>query len=475
MIHNKTVIYIGVFLLAFSACGIPSVVQRAESNKMPKTFNTNSDTINSGQLSWRAYFTDPYLTALIDTALLNNQELNMVMQEILIAQNEVRTRKGEYLPSIGIGAGAGIEKTARYTPFGANEATTKIKPGTDMPEPVPDFMAGAYATWEVDVWKKLRNAKKSAVAEYLASVEGKNFMVTTLIAEIANSYYELLALDNELGIVLGNIKIQSDAFAVVKQQKAAAKVTELAVKRFEAQLLKTKSMQFFIQQEIVETENRINFLIGRFPQSIDRDSKLFNTQLTDIIAIGTPAQLLENRPDIKQAELELEAAKLNVKVAKALFYPSFGISAGIGVQAYDLALITKSPESILYGLTAELIAPLVNRNGIKANYKTANSKQIQAVYHYERTVLAAYIDVLNQFSNVDNLKYSYELKQQEVAALDQSVRISSDLFRSARADYFEVLLTQREALDSKFELIETKMRQLSARVSLYKALGGGWK
>ena len=477
MNNNKLINYFGVLfiIVGFWACGIPSITQRTENKKVPNAFQNSTDTTTVANLNWKEYFTDPYLIVLIDSALSNNQELNITLQEMIIAQSEIRVRKGEYLPSVGFSTGAGVEKTARYTPLGANEATTDIKPGTEMPEPVPDLMGSFFASWELDVWKKLRNAKKSAVANYLASVEGKNFVVTNLIAEIANSYYELLALDNELDIVMKNIEIQSDAFEVVKQQKNSAKVTELAVKRFEAQLLKTKSMQYAVQQNIIETENRINFLVGRFPQKIERDFDSFNTLKADYVTAGIPLQLLENRPDIKQAELQLEAAKIDVKVAKAQFYPTLGISGGIGFQAYKASLLTKSPESMLYSLTADLVAPLVNRNAIKANYKSANAQQIQAVYNYERTVLLAYLEVVNQLSRLDNMTNSFDLKKLEVAALDRSVKISNDLFRSARADYFEVLLTQREALDSKFELIENKAKQLGARVDLYKALGGGWK
>src|SRR5690606_15415979 len=189
-----------------------------------------------------------------------------------------------------------------------------------------DFGIGVYASWEIDVWKKLRNAKKAAVSRYLSSVEGRNFMVTNLISEIAESYYELMALDNLLDIVERNIEIQGSALQTVKQQKEAAKVTQLAVNRFEAQLLNTKNLQYEIRQRIVETENKINFLVGRFPQPITRDSESFENLPIGPVQEGIPSQLLENRPDIRQAELELMAAKLDVKVARANFYPSFKIS-----------------------------------------------------------------------------------------------------------------------------------------------------
>lgn len=460
---------------AFSACTTPALVEKTANKSVPESFTASKDTANSASINWKEYFADPNLNALIETALQNNQELNITLQEIQISKNEVRARKGEYLPFVGVGAGTDVDKVARYTSDGASEASTEIEPGREMPEPVPDYMLGVYAKWEVDIWHKLRNAKKSAVLRYLSSVEGKNFMVTNLIAEIANSYYELLALDNQLDIVKSNIQIQSNALEIVKLQKQAARVTELAVRKFEAEVFHTQSLQFDIQQEIVETENRINFLLGRYPQPIARSSQSISDLEPYNIFAGIPAQLLANRPDIKQAELELTAAKLDVKVAKANFYPSLDIRAGIGLQAFDPTYLVKAPESLLYNIAGELTAPLINRNAIKAFYYSANARQIQTVYNYERTVLNAYIEVANQLAMIDNMTRSYELKSQEVQALTQSISIANDLFRSARADYMEVLLTQRDALESKFELVETKRMQMNATVNIYKALGGGWK
>jgi multidrug efflux system outer membrane protein len=308
---------------------------------------------------------------------------------------------------------------------------------------------------------------------YLSSIDGKNFMVTRLVSEIANSYYELMALDNQLAILKQNIEIYQNSLEIVKLEKQAAKVTELAVRRFEAEVLKNQSRQFYIMQQITETENRINFLVGRFPQPITRNSQGFTSLVPDSIHAGIPSQLLENRTDVKQAERQLLGAKLDVKSAKAEFYPSLRITAGVGYQAFDPQYLIK-PQSILYTLAGELVAPIINRNAIKANYYSANSKQIQAVYNYEQTILRAYVEVVNQLSNIGNLKKSYDLKDKQVQALTQSIDISTGLFKSARADYMEVLLTQRDALESRFELIETKKQQMNAMVNIYQALGGGW-
>lgn len=465
---------IACLTLVLSGCGVPALVEKAANSSVPESFVGSQDTTNTAQMKWREFFTDPYLVSLIDTALNNNQEVNIMLQEIEISRNEVSAKTGEYLPSVNLGASLGVDKVGRYTRNGAVEHNLEVDEGEEFPEPLGDYMVGAFANWEVDIWRKLRTSKKSALTRYLASVEGRNFMVTNLIAEIANSYYELLALDSQLDIVNQNIQIQSNALEIVKYQKQAAKVTELAVKRFEAEVFNTRSLQFDIKQRIVETENKINFLVGRFPQSVLRSTADFNELVPATIQAGVPAQLLQNRPDVRQAELELEAAKLDIQVARANFYPSLGITGGIGLNAISPKHLISFPESMIFGLAGDLMAPLVNKKAIKAEYQNANAKQIQAVYEYERTLLNAYIEVANQLSNISNLQQSYDLKEQQVSALTESISISNNLFRSARADYMEVLLTQRDALESRFELVETKVRQMNAVVHVYQALGGGW-
>ena len=460
--------------LIYTGCSVPPMVHRTENRITPVSYNNSQDSTNTARLSWKNYFTDPYLIALIDTAFKNNQEFNITLQEIEISRQEIRARKGEYLPFVGLGGGAGVDKIGRYTNLGASEATTDIKPGKETPEFLPDFQVGAYARWEVDIWHKLRNARKAAVSRYLASVEGRNFMMTNMISEIANSYYELLALDAQLAIIQQNIEIQNNALKIVRMQKEATRVTELAVKRFEAQVLNTTNLQYDIRQRITVSENRINFLLGRYPQPVQRDSANFANLVPNMMQAGIPSQLLQNRPDVRQAENNLTAAKLDVEVARANFYPSLSLSAGVGLRAFNPAYILRLPESLIASLAGDLAGPLINKNAIKATYASANARQIQAIYQYEKTVLNAYIEVANQLSNISNLANSFELKTKEVAALTESVNISNRLFTSARADYMEVLLTQREALESRFDLVETKMQQLNATVNIYRALGGGW-
>ena len=462
-------------VLALAGCKVPSVVMPTAKLTVPGSYTKGGDTTLISAMPWRSFFKDQNLVDLIDTALKNNQELMITLQEIEIAKNDIRVKKGSLLPSVGVGAGLGVEKVGRYTSQGAGDASTEIVPGKEMPDPLMDYTLAIHANWEVDIWKKLHNAKKAAISRYLSTVEGKNFVVTNLIAEVADAYYELLAQDNQLEIVKQNIELQKNALEIVKVQKEAARATELAVQKFQAEVLTSKSMEFEILQKIKETENRINFLLGRYPQEIKRDKGTFLSLLPSAVHSGVPSQLLANRPDIKQAELELTAAKLDVKVARAEFYPSLDISAAVGLQAFKPSYFLKFPESVLYSLAGDIAGPLINRNAIKAEFNSANARQLQAMYNYERTILNAYLEVSNQLSKISNLEKGYGLKSQQVEALDRSIVVSNDLFKSARVNYFEVLMTQRDALESKLELIETKKEQLNAVVHFYRDLGGGWQ
>ena len=458
----------------------PALVEQAANRSVPTAYATapaaaTPDTTNAGRSRWQTFFADPYLRTLIEAALANNQELNITRQEIEIARAEVRARKGEYLPFVGLGGRAALDRVSRTTIQGATEDNINIREGQRTPDPLPGFQVGAVASWEVDIWRRLRNARQAATNRYLATIEGRNFLVTNLVAEIASAYYELLALDNQLALVQQNIGIQTNALELVRLQKESARVTELAVRRFEAQVLHTTALQFGIQQRIVETENHLNFLCGRFSQPVARAPDAFVSAVPAVVAAGVPVQLLQNRPDVRQAEQNLTAANLDVRVARAAFYPALRLDGAIGVGSFRPSLLLRTPESLLFGLGADLMAPLFNRNGLKAGFAAATARQSQAVYQYQRAVLTGYLEVANQIASISNLARAYDAKTREVAALTTSVEIAGNLFQSARADYTEVLITQRDALEARFDLIDTRLQQLTAAVSVYRALGGGWQ
>jgi NodT family efflux transporter outer membrane factor (OMF) lipoprotein len=475
IINIFTCIGLLVLCLFYTSCKTLTPVSEIAVKPIPNTYTNVTDTSNSAQIKWKDFFSDKNLIALIDTALKNNVDVLITLQEIEIAKNNVRFKKGLLFPAVTAGGAAAVEKVGRYTSQGAGDASAEITPGEVVPEILPDYFLGLKTSWEVDLWGKLRNTKKAALAKYLSTVEGKNLVITNLVAEIANSYYELLSLDNQLDIIRETIKLQKDGLEIVKIQKQASIVTELAVKQFEAQVLNSQSMEFDILQKITENENKINFLLARYPQPIIRNKIDFTVPLPMQIKAGIPSQLLNNRPDIKQAELELLATKCDVKAARAEFYPALNITGLVGLQAFKLAYLFTTPQSLAYSIIGDLAAPLINRSAIKAEFNKAKAQQVEAMYDYQKAILNGYVEVSNELSSINNLEKSYNLKSKEVETLTTSIDISNDLFKSARANYLEVLMTQREALQSKLELVETKKQQYNALTNVYKALGGGWK
>lgn len=428
---------------------------------------------NSAHLPQAVFFTDPYLIGLINEALVGNQELKILAEEIQIARNETYARSGEYRPFVTLGGAAAVDKTGRHTRFGAVEEQLEVAPGKGFPDPLPDFLAAANLSWELDIWKKLRNAQGAAAMRYLGTREGRNYIVTRLVAEVAENYYELLALDNRLLTLDKTIEIQQQSLKIAVAKKEAGRGTELAVQRFQAEVQKNQSEKSIIAQEIVEVENRINFLVGRYPQPVERISVEYVDLNLNALSAGVPSQLLQNRADIRQAEREVAAAGLDVKVARARFYPSLTLTGGLGWNAFSTGYLFRTPESLVYGLAGELVGPLINKRAIKADYCSANAAQLQSIYNYQQTVLRAHIEVVNHITKVENYRRSIEVKKRQLKSLEASVDSATKLFQNARAEYVEVLLAQREMMEAKILLIDVKQQQLSAIVNAYQALGGG--
>lgn len=452
---------------------------------MPAAFapgaNSNAlgDSSSSASIPWRQYFADSTLVSLIDSAVSNNAELLSTLAEVEIARQEIRSIAGRQLPQVAAGLSVGVEKTPRFTSQGAGDASTDITPGKRVPDVLPDLNVGFVASWEADIRGKIRSQKGAALARYLATVEGNRYVMTGLVADVANTYYELIALDQKLSIIREAITLQERELEVVRAQKDAAVVNELAVKQFEALVLNARGMEYEVRQEIREAESRMNLLLGRYPQPVVRAPAPAGltpaAAPTRALAQGAPSLLLRNRPDIRGAELQLAATHLDVKAARAEFYPEVNLSGAFGLRAFQPRYWFQTPESMAYSLASDILAPIFNRKALKAEVAIANANQKKALYAYRQTVLEGFTEVSTLASSLENLDSLYALKARRVEALDQSTVIAGDLFNAARANYLEVLTAQRDAIDAKLELVETRLREQVAVTNLYRALGGGWR
>lgn len=472
----KYCIYIIVALL-MAGCKVTSTADSIALQPLPGHFGngTESDTTSVGSFTWRNYFKDKQLITLIDTAIVNNQDVLIAMQRMRMAQSDVLFSKSLLLPQIEGVATAGVNRFGKYTMDGAGNMGTPIYGDETIPALLPDYFVGLQTSWEADIWGKLRNKKKAAALRYLSSAEAKNVVLTNLVADVAAGYYELVTLDNTLNIIKEYLVLQEKALEIMRYQKEAAVVNRLAVEQFEANVINSRARELQVLQQIIVTENRVNFLLGRFPQPVERQKEAIEEDFSQVVTTGLPAGLLRNRADIREAELNMMAAKADVKSARAAFYPSLNIGASIGYQAFRPNLLFSSPQSLAYSLVGTLAAPLLNRKAIKAEFNTADALQVETLYNYQKTILTAYAEVNNEMSGLANFEGIVKLKQQETAVLERSIETSLTLFKANRATYLEVLLAQQNALEAKITLMDTKMQRLTSWVNIYKALGGGWR
>ncbi|RYG06308.1 MAG: efflux transporter outer membrane subunit [Chitinophagaceae bacterium] len=458
---------------------IPSTME------VPATYRSNdtivsesTDSVGIAGIKWQQYFSDDKLKALIDTAINNNPDLLSAVQRIAKANAALMVSRNAFFPTVDGIAAAGIEKYGDYTMNGVGNYDMNLSPNVNknqiVPNPTPDFWIGFRTSWEIDLWGKLKNRKKAALARYLKEQKGAQFLKTLLVAQVSGLYYNLSALDNESSIIKRNIKLQEEALEIVKIQKEAGLATELAVQQFNAQLLFTKAAQYRVRQEIVEIENNLNTFLGRFPQSVSRDSLQPVKDYKQQIATGKAADLLVRRPDIREAEFELAAAKADVAAARAAFYPSLKLTPFAGLNTFNSAFLFNGA-SLAYGVAGGLMAPLFNSKQIQAAHKISIADNKEAYQQYRKTVLNAYSEVVTNMTGIENLNHAYTYKQQEVESLRSAVTVSRDLYVGGRASYLEIISAQKVLLEAEIELNHIQKQQYLTRIDLYRSLGGGWE
>ncbi len=471
--------FVCLALLVAPGCRIPGLYKPDPGPALPNSYNGRATAENSANIGIYEFFDDIVLAQLLTEGLAQNQELKSRNQEIYIANSEIIARRGAYLPFLEFNGRGGFDRNSRWTPLGAAEDQLVTPTGGEFPDPLPNIRLTTDLFWRIDLWRQYRNARDAALQRYYEAIESRNYLITQLVADTAENYYELAALDKRLQFLNQTIAIQEQSLDVARAQKEAARGTELGVQRFLAEVRKNQAERFVVQQRIIEVQNRINVLVGRFPQPVERTNWDVIKLDSRMIRVGIPAELLRNRRDIQAAEREVAAAGLDVLVARANFFPRLDITANVGFESFDPQYLF-NPDALIASAAGNLAAPLINKSAIRAEYFTANGRQLQAIYDYQRTVLNAFTEVVNNVTKAENYRQSVLIKQREVEALEQSVEVARNLFRApldeefARVEYVDVLLATRDLLDARTELLETKQQQLSAIVRAYQALGGGY-
>lgn len=467
-----------LLVMAGVGCKTPATLSQPSQPALPGSFGDGVDTASISEVPMKAFFPDVYLQRLIDTALRDNPDVHIALSRIEIAAANMRANRAALLPSVAAVVSASADKYGDYTMNGVGNHDTNLSPDvkgdSKIPDPTTDYFVGLRSNWEIDLWGKLRGRKKAAAARWLASREGSRLVTTSLVADIAVLYYQLLALDNEQRVLDKNIQLQQNALEVVKVQKEAGRATELAVQQFQAQLYHTQSLRYSTAQQIVETENRLNFLRGRTGGAVQRDSSLLTLQTPARVSAGLPSQLLLNRPDIRAAELELQAAHADVAAARAAFFPSLVLSPYVGFNAFRPGVLFDGG-SLVWGVAGSLLAPVFNRQVIQADHARASAEASAAWWDYRKAVLGGYEEVVSSLRGIQNYTAYFQLKQKEAESLQQAVATANDLYLVGKASYLEVITAQRSVLDAELEVTGARKEVLMQTVGLYRGVGGGWR
>ena len=475
MTNKKKYILLSLLTLLMAACKAPQLTE-AEKITLPERFVNETDTTTMAKISWVDFFPDKHLLAYIDTALVNNHSLLKVFEQVSVARSQMRIGKGAMFPEVMLGLGGGVQRFGDYTMDGVGNTTTNT-PDLDkekhIPNPYKNINLSLDFQWEADVWGKLNDRRRASVQRWLHSVETARLAKTMLVSEVANTYYVLIGLDKKKQVLEVAIRKTRDSQLLADELMKEGEVSRLPVDQFRSRRLKLEEMLLDTEQDIVECEHAFAVLLGKYPFEVKRSTFEEVSGYEFPVNVGVPAQLLCNRPDIRGAENELLAAKLDASAARKTFFPSLVIGGGAGFDAFRLSKWFSSPASMVYNLAAGITAPVFKRHEVKALWDQAKSNQRIALMDYHETVLKSYMEVLDLITASDQMSLRKELKAEESRIHHRAIYNANELFKTGFVDYLDVLSADERYLDCELERITLNVEYCKLHTMLYRSLGGG--
>ena len=449
----------GITVVLFS-CNTSQHYQRESVNTENLYGVENTDTTNLAVMPWQELFTDPLLQAYITEGLENNPDLQIAIQRVAESEAYFEQSKAALLPGINAKA------TGNYT-----RNSESLSPNSRRE--TGSYQLGVEAGWELDLWGKLRSAKRAAYANLLATDAGQKAVETRLISNIATAYYNLSALDAKLAITRQTVQNDIDMIETFKILKESGRVTSAAIVQSEAARFAAEVTIPDLEQQIREVENALCLLLGRTPGEIQRN-QLSAPLEASLLKTGVPSQLLDNRPDVMQAEYDVMSAFEMTNSAHAYFYPALTLTASTGFASGSLDNLL-DPASFAANIIGGLTAPIFNKKINTTRLKVAKAQQESALLNLKYMLLNAGQEVNNALGLYESASRKIDLRQQQLSALEKSVEYTRELLTYGSSSYIEVLAAQQSLLGAQLNSVNDHLQQLDAVVSLYRALGGGWK
>ena len=463
----KSIIFSLLTILILASCGIRKDYERPAVVVNENLFRTDllpQDSTTLGNLSWKEFFTDPILQNHINEALQKNLDIRIALGNIASAEAYLKQSKAAYQPTVSVGPGYTFQTQSLNTQFGQIIGERRY---------INQFDITADIGWEVDLWGKLKSQEKAQLASFLGTVEAHNVVKSDLVASIASAYYQLLTFDEQKRIINETIVLRKKNLETTKALKEAGTLTEVAVKQSEALVYNAESLLIDIDVQIALLENTISLLKGESSQSVERG--VLETQKNpNSLDLGYPANLLANRPDVRQAEFNLINAFELTNVARAQFYPTLRITGSGGVQSVDIDHLF-SLNSLFASVIAGLTQPILNQRQIRTNYEVAEINRENAYLNFRKSLLNAGKEVSDAIKVYSSQDQFILLKEKELNAYETSVEFSQELVNYGMANYLEVLNASVSQLNAELNIANAQYSKLNSGVELYRALGGGWK
>ena len=419
------------------------------------------DSLSLALVSWRDLFTDPYLQDYIEEGLRNNIDIRVALRQIDIAQ--------AYLLQADVRNRPTVDGTVQYS----RSQLSKNGQFGGLFTTLNQYQISGTLSWEADIWDKISSAQRAQRALYLQSIAAHTAVKSRLIANIASTYYDLLALDEQRRITEQTISNRRNSLETTQALKEAGNVTEVGVKQTEAQIYTAEGILVDVRQQTRLLENTLALLLGTDPREFPR-ATLDDQSVRSELTTGVPAQLLANRPDVVAAEYALINAFELTNVARADFYPSFTFSATAGLQSLQFIDLF-NPASFFTTLVGGAARPLINGRRIRTQYAVSELQQEQARLDFRQTILNAGKEVSDALFSYAAADEKIGIKQQEFEAYDLATSYSEELLANGFANYLEVLRARENALNSQLDIVTARNNRLQAVVNLYEALGGGWR
>ena len=418
-------------------------------------------------LPWKTFFKDPKLIGLIDKALSRNNEVHVALKNIEQLDLIYKQAKLGLMPTLDLTAGANRSWASKNT---LNGSLNEQFVGTKY---MDDFSAALRLSWEIDIWGKAKMQKESAAAEYFGQKENLNAIKSRIVVQVAQAYYNLISLDEQLKIAEQNIELSNNTLKMMNLQFTAGQINSLAVQQSEAQKKTAELLIPLAKQNISIQENALSILCGEYPTGIEREGNLKTMIPENRLSEGLPAQLLSRRPDLKMAEFNVISLNSKTGLAKAAMYPSISLSPQIGVNSNKFSSWFDIPGSITKAIAANLTAPIFQKKQLKTAYETALIEQEKAAINFKQSVMTAVGEVSDAMAKSKGSSERLQLLEQRTAILDKGINDALKLYKSGMATYLEVITAQNNKLQNDLEAINVTLEKLNAEVDLYRSLGGG--